>query len=394
VPRTAVLACLAFVVALSPPPAEGGSISVEGQFVSTAPTGTPPLAVDSTTMVTNLNAHYLNGLPASAFSSALGNVVRVGMSGGEFTSIQAALDSITDAGVDNFYVVLVGPGLYQESITLKNFVSVVGHGRLETRIEVESTGSVTAVHGAPLGFLRDLWIVARSTGGGTATAIDGPFYLAERVVAYAVAAPGGQATGLRLTGSVDVDLIDSELWALDGDVNTGLFMETPASVGMKGGVIRGQSLSPGATNYGVRRSFVSGSGSLDLEGVGVYGNAGSIGYGIRSEKGSMVLRRCTVFASGSNQAVGVYNGENTTYSVLDSNITAYDAPHPMRIGFQQAAGTVLIHRSSLTGSPAIDVASGAQARIAYSQIFQFLNGAGTYSCIGNYGNAMSPVACP
>lgn len=41
-----------------------------GQLVSTVPTGTAPLAVSSTTKVTNLNADLLDGVEAAAFAAA------------------------------------------------------------------------------------------------------------------------------------------------------------------------------------------------------------------------------------------------------------------------------------------------------------------------------------
>ena len=45
------------------------SLSSTGQFISTIPTGTAPLAVSSTTVVPNLNASFLGGLSASAVAS-------------------------------------------------------------------------------------------------------------------------------------------------------------------------------------------------------------------------------------------------------------------------------------------------------------------------------------
>lgn len=43
---------------------------VPSQIVSTVPTGTSPLSVASTTMVTNLNANYLQGYTAASFATA------------------------------------------------------------------------------------------------------------------------------------------------------------------------------------------------------------------------------------------------------------------------------------------------------------------------------------
>ena len=54
------------------------------------------------------------------------NTVNVALSGASFTSIQDAIDSINGATEENPYVVLVYPGIYYESITMKSHVSVVG----------------------------------------------------------------------------------------------------------------------------------------------------------------------------------------------------------------------------------------------------------------------------
>lgn len=45
-----------------------GNLSASGQLISNVTTGTPPLAVKSSTMVTNLNANLLGGLSSSAFA--------------------------------------------------------------------------------------------------------------------------------------------------------------------------------------------------------------------------------------------------------------------------------------------------------------------------------------
>jgi hypothetical protein len=95
-------------------------IQTGGSFVSTVATGTPPLEVTSTTRVDNLNAEYLDGWSAATFLRPLENVVTVSPSGGDFTSIQAAINSISDATLSNPYTILVGPGTYAEKITLKS----------------------------------------------------------------------------------------------------------------------------------------------------------------------------------------------------------------------------------------------------------------------------------
>lgn len=181
---------LTVALILVAPAARAGDVEVDGTFVSTVGTGTPPLAVSSTTKVDDLNADLLDsldssdlfttatdgsgsgldadlldGLEASAFARSLGNVVRVGETGGDFTSIQSALDSITDASASNPYLVLVGPGVYSERVAMKPFVDVQGSGEGVTKITQSGStdpdfGTVAGADDAELRFLT-----VENTGG-------------------------------------------------------------------------------------------------------------------------------------------------------------------------------------------------------------------------------------
>ena len=187
-----VLACAALAIAalLVASPALAGDLVVDGSFVSTAATGTPPLVVSSTTKVGNLNADrldgldstdlftaatdgsgsgldadLLDGLDAAAFARSLGNVVLVAKTGGDYASIQAALDSITTASSSNPFLVVVGPGVYSERVVMKPFVDVQGSGEGVTKITQSGSfdpdfGTVAGADDAELRFLT-----VENTGG-------------------------------------------------------------------------------------------------------------------------------------------------------------------------------------------------------------------------------------
>jgi hypothetical protein len=165
--RIQYLALLLPLVATAAPAAN--DIQTSGSFVSTVAPGTSPLEVASTTRVDNLNAEYLDGWSAASFLRPLANVITVSPSGGDFTSIQAALNSISDASPFNRYAVLVGPGTYEGKITLKSWVSVIGASPQLTRIE--SDGGVfdffaATVAGADNAELRNLTVLSEAASSG------------------------------------------------------------------------------------------------------------------------------------------------------------------------------------------------------------------------------------
>jgi hypothetical protein len=75
----------------------------------------------------------LTGVPAGFADGIDGveydNVIAVSKSGGDFTTIQAAINSVSDAGIDNRYLIWVGPGIYSEQVILKDDIYLFGAGQ-------------------------------------------------------------------------------------------------------------------------------------------------------------------------------------------------------------------------------------------------------------------------
>jgi hypothetical protein len=100
------------------------------------------------------------------------NVIWVSPQGGDFSSIQATLDSITSSSFNNPWLIKVGPGTYPERITLKSHVTIEGSGQGKTTIAssggTTSDGSSAAVRIGNVFFaqLRDLTINVEEFNGG------------------------------------------------------------------------------------------------------------------------------------------------------------------------------------------------------------------------------------
>ena len=95
------------------------------------------------------------------------NIVTVAKSGGDYTTIQAAIDSITDASTSNRYLVYVAPGIYSERVTMTAYVDLAGAGRDLTKITSGGGSSLDAssavLIGSQASTLRDLSV--HNTGG-------------------------------------------------------------------------------------------------------------------------------------------------------------------------------------------------------------------------------------
>lgn len=146
-------------------------------------------------------APYALAAPGSPYR----NVVVVARSGGDFTSIQAALDSILDASPGNPYLLWIAAGVYAERVTMKPYVDIEGAGQNVTRITFGGSGTnaTGTVVGANNSELRSLTV--ENTGGA----------------AYAIAINNNSASP-RLS---DITAIASG----DGNISAAVFNTTSAS---------------------------------------------------------------------------------------------------------------------------------------------------------------------
>ncbi|MBC7237584.1 MAG: hypothetical protein H5T69_17215, partial [Chloroflexi bacterium] len=155
--------------------------------------GTVTCEADDNTTYTAGDGLELVGSQFRGKGTAYQNVVIVAKSGGDFTSIQAALDSITDAGETNRYLVWVAPGVYNERVKMIPYVDIQGSGELATKITYGGSTSMDAgtVEGASDAELR--FVMVENTGGASNAVAIYNYNASPRLVHITANAFGGTA---------------------------------------------------------------------------------------------------------------------------------------------------------------------------------------------------------
>jgi hypothetical protein len=258
--------------------------------------------------------------------SAYENVVIVAKSGGDYTSVQGALDSITDAATDNPYLVWVAPGVYSETVTMKPYVHLQGAGQEATVITSSvSSGSWPPTQATLLlasdTSLRDV-TVGNSGTISYSTALLATAGMTRTLVAdvtaraqeggprnYAIVL-GGSGTGATLQQVIALAENGSER-------NYGLLNHDGAAAVLRGGSFTGRG---GFYAIGVV-SFDSNT-TLEATGVSALGENGSAdNYGLLNGNGAaMTLHGGSFTGRGGVNPFGIANNDSGTTLVAEGVI--------------------------------------------------------------------------
>lgn len=228
-----------------------------------------------------LGAKYAEAKGVDALDTVYQGVVVVAKAGGDFTSITAALNSITNNSADNLYLVWVAPGVYTETVTMKDFVDIEGSGEKTTRITFPGSGAfnTATVRGANNAELR--FLTVENTGGNT----------------YATAIYNSGASPSLLYVTVTASGASS--------TNRGMYNFFGSSPTISNATI---SASGGSSTYGLLKS----SSSPTITNVTVSASGGTVGnYGVRNDISSPTMSNVTVSASGGSTNYGVYNSNGS-----------------------------------------------------------------------------------
>jgi len=268
----------------------------------------------------SVNADTLDGLHASQLGTHYQNVVVVAKSGGDYTSVQMAIDGIGDAAADNPYLVWVAPGVYSETVTMKPYVHLQGAGQETTVITSTISNSGLPVTQATLVLtsdtnLRDL-TVGNNGAGDTNTALLAMAGVTRTLVAdVTVRAQGGGVDNIAIfLSGCGVGVTLQQVTALAENASTGnvgLYNDNGATATLRGGSFTGLagSYALGIVNNGI-------TATLKTENITALGEDGSNNnYGLRT-LGAATLRGGSFIGRGGEKTYGIENyGSSATLEV-------------------------------------------------------------------------------
>jgi hypothetical protein len=307
--------------------------------------------------------------PATVKGSPYANVIVVAKSGGDFTSIQAALDSITEASDTNRYLVWVAPGTYTERVTMKEYVDIEGAGELATKITYTSgeswpEGTVVGKNNAELRFLT-----VENTGGGThATAIFNGSASPRLTHVTASARGSSFRRGVRnYSSSPKMTNVTAFVQGTTG-TNYGVYNDSASSPTMRN--VTAFLSSASGTSYGVYNDNAS---SPKMTNVTVFVHGGGTNYGVYNDNASSpTIQNSTISASGANGAsYGIYNeASSSSYTVRVDNCQITGDTNTI---FNGDYYTTLVGASLLSGGNVISTTTSSTVTCAgvYDESYTF-----------------------
>lgn len=280
-----------------------------------------------------LDSKKLGGIKASAYRRRLARLVVVAKSGGDFTSVSAALNSINDASAGNRYLVYIAPGTYVGQVQLKPYVDVMGAGKNATTIRCQC---------------------AQPSNGN---AVIGPatVHAASSVELshLTVENTGGEDSAEALAGANLVDFVASDV-RLDATANTyswgGFFVNADVTLRDADVDLEGES---GDVQNGVE---AQGSGTLRISDSKIRAAGGSQNFGIRTSATTTVTRTevsTSAVTNGTGMGVVVF-GSSFTARDLDVNSAGSG---DLYVGIQNTNGTVELSHSKIRAGGAFSAYS-------------------------------------
>ena len=250
----------------------------------------------------------------------------VAKSGGDYTSVQTAIDSISDATASNPYLVWVAPGVYTEMVTMKSYVHLQGSGQNATIITSTASSSDFPPTQATLILasntsLRDLTIGNVGTGDRNTALLATVGVSGTLVADVTVQAQGIYTDNIAIFQSgIGTEIMLQEVTALaeNGERNYGLLHYDGATAILHGGSFTGRG---GTRTRGIQ---LRGSGTtLVAKNVTALAEDASLdNYSLYNHNGAMVTLHGGDFTArgGSGNAWGIYNRDSGTTLVVEHTV--------------------------------------------------------------------------
>jgi len=243
---------------------------------------------------------------AVATTSPLDNVVTVSPSGGDYTSIQAALDAITASESDR-WLIRVGPGTYTETVTMESWIDIECAGECVTI--VQSSGSSAADTGTVVGADNaELRLLSVTSDGGDVDAFAIAIYndFASPKITH-VTAGGSGAT----------------------DVNCAIYNTSSSPV------LRSLTLTATATGDADAHALENRNNSAPITSdIQIDASGGLNAYGVYNHSTTATLVGLTITATGAtNYTAGVYTAHCPTLDLEYCHIEVDAGGGAWAIGF-------------------------------------------------------------
>jgi hypothetical protein len=275
----------------------------------------------------DLGRQALTAVPYALYAARSGgpeSVVTVAKSGGDYTSVQAAIDSIDDASADNAYLVWIAPGIYNETVTLKPHIHLQGAGQAATVITSTVSNETWPPAQGTLVLttstsLRDL-AVGNSGVLTYNVALLAPDGTTQTVVADVTVLARGSGTGdnqaIYLAGpGTGATLLDVTALAENGNGNNyGLYSGQGVRMTVRGGsyTARGGGRAWGIYSYGYNKST-----HLNAEDVTALGENGDDNSGLFNFGGVATLHGGSFTARGGTLVRALQNYSNAEMDAQD-----------------------------------------------------------------------------
>jgi hypothetical protein len=301
---------------------------------STAPTTGQVLKYDGTQWT-----------PGTDNTSSYQNVIIVAKSGGNFTTISAALASITTNSATNRYLVWVAPGIYNEKVIMKQYVDIEGAGETATKITSAGSSGITGtVKGADNSELRHLTV--ENLGSNTyAIAIfnDGA---SPRLTHLTIHATGASysSRGIDNYYASSPTIKDVTITASGGINCYGINSDTAAPI-MTNVIV---TVSGATSNYGIVNTS-QGTSAAVMTNVTVTASGGTNNYGVHNDTSSPKMSLVVVTALGGTHNIGIENIQSASPTMMNVTVTSSGGTGS-NWGVHNDASSPIMIQVSATGS--------------------------------------------